>query len=88
MQAVVDSWTRALDCAAEPRRDDTTDSVRTREYGPGRDGAEVVFITIGGLGHHWAGGVRQAPEFLLGATTDTLVATDVVWEFFRAHPAR
>ena len=54
----------------------------------GRDGAEGVFITIGELGHYWAGGVRQAPELLLGATTDTLVATDVVWEFFRAHPAR
>jgi polyhydroxybutyrate depolymerase len=87
VQAVIDRWVQALECPAQPRRDETSDGVHTRVYGPGKDGAEVMLITVDGLGHHWAGGTSQAPEFLVGAPTDTLVATDVVWEFFRAHPA-
>ena len=57
-------------------------------FGPGRDGAEVSLITIEGLGHNWAGGVSQAPEFLVGKNTDKLKAADVVWEFFQQHPRK
>ena len=56
-------------------------------YGPGRDGAEVVFITIEGLGHIWAGGVNLLPEFIVGKPTDKFKATDSIWDFFKAHPA-
>ena len=87
---VIDSilkWVKALGCAETTARDDAKNGVRTRRFGPGRDGAEVVLITIEGLGHHWAGGVSQAPEFLVGKNTDKLKATDVIWEFFLKHPA-
>ena len=87
VQAVIDRWVQALGCPARPRRDEIADGVHTRLYGPGTDGAEVMLITIDGLGHHWAGGTSQAPEFLVGAPTDRLVATDVAWDFFQAHPA-
>lgn len=86
VQAVIDTWAQALDCAAAPRRDETVNGVRTRVYGPGRDGAEVMCVIVEGLGHHWAGGEAQAPDFLVGSRTDRLKATDVVWEFFAAHP--
>ncbi len=87
VRVAITKWTKALGCPETPMRDDATNGIRTQIYGPGRDGAEVAFITIDGLGHHWAGGVSQAPEFLVGKNTDKLRATDVVWDFFRTHPA-
>ncbi len=80
-------WTTALGCSEAPAQDETNNGVRTRRYGPGHDGAEVLLITIEGLGHNWAGGVGQAPEFLVGKNTDKLKATDAVWDFFAKHPA-
>ena len=88
VQAVIDKWAKALECPPEPSRDETIKGVRTRVYGPGRDSAEVAFVTVEGLGHHWAGGEAQAPEFLVGRRTDKLKATDVVWDFFQSHPVR
>jgi len=46
-------------------------------------GAEVVLCTIAGGGHQWPGGT---PLPLLGKKSDDLIATDVLWEFFVAHP--
>ena len=87
-QAMIDQWSLALSCPEKSMSDETANGVRTRRYGPGRDGVEVTFITIEGLGHNWAGGKSQAPEFLVGKNTDKLKATDVVWEFFRRHPQK
>lgn len=87
---VIDSilkWARELGCSEKPSQDDTRNGVRTRHFGPGRDGAEVMLITIEGLGHNWAGGVSQAPEFLVGKNTAKLKATDAIWDFFTKHPA-
>lgn len=86
-QSFIDAWSRSLGCPKTPRLDEPVAGVRTRTYGPGDLQAEVAFITVEGLGHHWAGGVSQSPAFLVGAPTDRLEATDVVWEFFKAHPA-
>ena len=87
VRASIEKWTKSLGCPDQPVSDETANGVQTRRYGPGRDGAEVMFITVEGLGHHWAGGVSQAPDFLVGKNTDKLTATDVVWDFFRQHPA-
>jgi polyhydroxybutyrate depolymerase len=88
VQETIEKWVQSLECEGKPQRDATTDGVRVRRYGKGRDGAQVDFITVEGLGHHWAGGVGQAPEFLVGKNTTKLNATDVVWEFFSSHPRR
>lgn len=88
VQETIDKWVKALECEGKAERDTTTDGVRVRRYGKGRDGTEVDFTTVEGLGHHWAGGVSQAPEFLVGKNTKHLNATDVVWEFFSSHPKR
>jgi len=88
VQQTIDKWVKALECEGNPERDTTTDGVRARRYGKGRDGAEVDFTTVEGLGHNWAGGESQAPEFLVGKNTKKLNATDAVWEFFSSHPKR
>lgn len=88
VQVTIDKWAKALECLEKPKKDETNDGVRRRRYGPGRDGAEVEFITVDGLGHNWAGGKKQAPEFLVGGNSDRLSATDAIWEFLVAHPIR
>lgn len=58
--------------------------MQTLRFGPGRDASEVVYFCVEGLGHHWAGGNSQAPEFLVGKNNNNLNATDAVWEFFKS----
>lgn len=88
VQESVEKWARALSCAVTPSVDRDADGVRERRYGPGRDGAETVFITVEGLGHHWAGGISQAPEIMVGKNSRKLDATEAAWAFFVAHPRR
>ena len=45
----------------------------------------MVLYTIQDGGHTWPGG-EPMPEWLVGTTTDSIEATRVMWEFFRAHP--
>ena len=46
-----------------------------------RAGADVVLYTITGKGHSWPGSAMPAQ-----ITTRDIDATDVIWEFFAAHP--
>jgi len=46
-----------------------------------QNGADVVFYTIEGGGHGWPGSDLGA-----GVTTKEIDATDIIWEFFAAHP--
>ena len=82
---MISKWVKVLECVDEPILEETASGVRTSRYGQGRDNAEVLYITIEQLGHHWAGGKSQAPEFLVGKNTDKLRATDVIWAFFSRH---
>ncbi|MCK7513632.1 MAG: hypothetical protein MZV70_62830 [Desulfobacterales bacterium] len=61
------------------------DGVRIETYGPGRDGAEVIYVTVQGLGHTWPGGKSLLPEPMVGKRPDKLKATDAIWEFFEKH---
>ncbi len=79
-------WAKALGCPATPRNTSEANGIRTEVYGPGRDGAEVAYITVEGLGHTWAGGKSLLPEFMVGKRSDIITATDVIWEFFKNHP--
>lgn len=53
---MIAKWAKVLECADEPIMEEIVSGVRTSRYGQGRDDAEVLCITIEGLGHHWAGG--------------------------------
>lgn len=78
-------WAKAIGCPATPANVSEENGVRTETYGPGRDGAEVIYITVEGLGHTWAGGKSLLPEFMVGKRSDKIKATDVIWEFFKKH---
>lgn len=87
VQEFIDAWIEALGCSATPRADETSNGVRRRMYNKGRQDSELLFITVDELGHHWPGGVSQAPNLLVGKPSKKILATDAVWEFFKSHRA-
>ncbi|MCA9246883.1 MAG: hypothetical protein KDA42_07195 [Planctomycetales bacterium] len=87
----IGQWIRANGCPATPHTkellanqvDDDMHATRTI-YGPGKDGAEVVLITIHGGGHTWPG--RTSKFKFLGPSTLDISANELMWEFFQRHP--
>ena len=80
-------WAKALGCPSTPAKTNETNGVRIETFGPGRENTEIVFVTIAGQGHTWAGGKSLLSEFMVGKTTDKLNATDFIWNYFINHPA-
>jgi polyhydroxybutyrate depolymerase len=76
-------WAKALGCPALPKDASETNGVRIETYGPGNGETEVIYITVAGLGHTWAGGKNLLPEFLVGKRSNKINATDVIWNFFQ-----
>jgi polyhydroxybutyrate depolymerase len=48
-------------------------------------GAEVIFYIIAGGGHSWPGG-NPIPAWIVGRTSQSISATNLMWEFFKVHP--
>lgn len=78
-------WAKALGCPATTPSISDAHGVRTETYSACMDTAEVVYIAVDGLGHTWAGGRSLLPESMVGKTSNTIRATDVIWEFFQKH---
>jgi polyhydroxybutyrate depolymerase len=52
-------------------------------------GAEVELYTTEGGGHSWPGSeFSKQVAAVVGKTTDTISANELMWEFFQAHPLR
>ncbi|OQA33689.1 MAG: Alpha/beta hydrolase family protein [Betaproteobacteria bacterium ADurb.Bin341] len=79
-------WAKGLGCQTEPGKVSDLNGVRTETYRHCRKGAEVVFVTVDGLGHTWAGGRSLLPESMVGKSSDKINATELIWDFFRNHP--
>lgn len=86
----IKAWVQANGCPDTPRVEKLPDkasdgmTVTRKTYGPGKDGAEVVLITIHGGGHTWPG--RESRARFLGPSTKDISANDLMWEFFLRHP--
>jgi len=70
-----------------PDRDpDDGTRVNRTTYAGGKDGTEVVLVTIDGGGHTWPGGPQYLPRFMIGRVCRDLDASDLIWDFFAKHP--
>lgn len=84
-------WAQKNGCPATPAISDlqpkVSDGTRVKKYAyaPCRGGAEVHYYIVEGMGHGWPPKRPQAPR-LAGPTSQNINATDVIWEFFAAHP--
>ena len=55
----------------------------------GRSGGPLVaFYSVAGGGHTWPGGPQYLPRFIVGPTTHTFDASQVIVEFFAGVPPR
>ena len=82
-------WAQVAGCDDEPEEeelagDDADLPVTLERWADGRDGAEVVLVTIAGGGHTWPG--QQPPVWFIGRSTRKVSANDLIWEFFVRHP--
>lgn len=74
------NWARHDGCNLDAPHSQVTAHVRAVAYSEcaDRDAAVILYIVYGG-GHTWPGAI---PVPRLGATTDEVRATDLIWEFF------
>ncbi len=77
------NWAALNGCSATPAVTLQHGQVTGQTWSNCREGADVVLYTVEGGGHSWPGS-DIAPE--AGITTQDINATDVIWEFFAAHP--
>jgi len=52
----------------------------------GKNGSEVVLVTIKDGGHTWPG--EKPPVGFIGKSTRKVSANDLIWEFFQRHPMK
>lgn len=78
-------WERMLGCGPQVETA-RGNGVREITYDQCAKGGEVVYYRVRGLGHIWPGGKNSLPEKWVGKPSDSLNATDVIWDFFKAHP--
>jgi polyhydroxybutyrate depolymerase len=85
----VRAWVQADGCSAAAQvkrypdrvRDGTT--VTKSTYSGGKNGSEVVLVSIEGGGHSWPGRDWQPETF--GKSTKNISANDLIWDFFSKH---
>jgi polyhydroxybutyrate depolymerase len=78
----INAWAERNGCAGPPSVFLNEEDVLCERYDSCNDGAEVALCTIDGGGHQWPGGVSIP---FLGANTDAISATQMMWDFFSAH---
>jgi polyhydroxybutyrate depolymerase len=86
------TWAENNGCQKTPKTKKISKDVNQMTYGGGKNKTEVVLFRINGGGHTWPGspitdrlekdGVWQA-----GKTNKDINATNLIWNFFEAHPS-
>lgn len=79
---LVQTWQQRLSCRPSPKPSGVPGVTHT--VASCADGSEVSVYTLPDMGHSWPG----ATAGQLAASSAGLSATDLMWEFFGAHPRR
>jgi len=93
VEQVIAQWARFDGCPATPHVRPTISSggktATEIVYGPCDQGTEVVLWRLTGSGHVWPGGQQDLGPLarrLLGAPTNVIDASELMWQFFERHP--
>ena len=81
----IEYWTKRNQCDAKPVREEDENLIKEL-YRNGKNGTEVCLYTIKEGGHAWPGGRRTS--FLFDKPSKYVSATEVMCQFFWAHPRR
>ncbi|WP_256329029.1 extracellular catalytic domain type 1 short-chain-length polyhydroxyalkanoate depolymerase [Actinomyces ruminicola] len=86
VEAAVSAWADLNGCTDEAATEQVSDHVSLTRYGSCEGEAAVELYTVDGGGHTWPGtGVDISA---LGTTTQEISASELMWEFFAAHPGQ
>jgi len=77
-------WVKHNRCRENPTREEKG-KVAVESYGGCAAGTAVTLYTLKDEGHTWPGGTKWA--FWADEPSREISATDVIWEFFKNHPA-
>ena len=83
VSSAVGRWAASGGCTGATDEQVSTNVVRQVQTGC-EAGYGVELYTVNGGGHAWPGG--QLGSDILDVPTTEVVATDVIWDFFAAHP--
>ena len=67
--------------------DDGT-TARMDTYSGGKNGTEVILVTITGGGHAWPGGQQALPSEAVGRVSRDFNASEMIFDFFLKHPKK
>ncbi len=87
VRKVIQSWVSHNGCLPETTETQRIGKAFMTRYGPCEDDTEVVLWTLEDGGHTWPGGrmTRSEERFNLGHINKDIVASEVMWEFFKKH---
>lgn len=83
VQNSIDFWVKADGCDSTPQESQQA-KLDIKTYRGCRDGTAIAYYVIEGGGHAWPGGERLSR--MLDKPSDAVNATNVMWQFFAAHP--
>ncbi len=91
--AAIALWTRQNEIKTQPIAGSLPDidsndgcTVETYLWKNGKNNTSVKLFKLNGGGHTWAGGAQYLPKRLVGNVCRDFNATNVIWDFFKAHP--
>ena len=76
------AWARRDGCASMPVKTTPVNTVTVQTWSSCQGNAEVILYTLANHGHSWPGSAVM-PKAI---TSQAINATDVMWDFFKAHP--
>lgn len=79
-------WALLNGFAEEPTVVEDTTDYRTVRWGEIGSRGEVIFTIVKNHGHEWPGEESPLPRKIMGPSSNTMNATEVLWQFFEAHP--
>jgi polyhydroxybutyrate depolymerase len=80
-------WSELNGFAVSPEVVHENNGVKVTRYSQSENGAEVILCAVEGMGHAWPGGKANLPAAQWGQPSNKLNGTDLIWDFFRNHPA-
>ncbi|GAB4146817.1 MAG: hypothetical protein Fur0037_14910 [Planctomycetota bacterium] len=83
---MIDRWVRMAGFTDEAKAVHAGNGVIRTSYARGGAPPDIVLYVLQGHGHHWPNGSSSLPESLAGPNLARIDATDIIWEFFKAHP--
>ncbi|WP_233188374.1 alpha/beta hydrolase family esterase [Actinomyces qiguomingii] len=86
VKAAVSTWAQLDGCTAEPATEQVSDHVSVTRYDSCEGGAAVELYTVDAGGHTWPG--TSVDLSALGTITQEINASQLMWEFFAAHPGQ